>query len=129
VSKSEEIDRAQPDYPSFREDALEYPSDRLTLRQLRSLCPDPDLLARSIKEVRILEANFAVAAYGEACVQSEGETPWKVSEMFPAETQSAFRDLKAFYVRAGLATGDHGAELLIRDIERQAKNQIAVRPR
>jgi hypothetical protein len=115
-----------PDEPRrFREDTMNYPSDRLTMRQLRMFCPDPEDLGPLVNDIRIMESNLAQIAYARTYLPLLGHRP-VISEK---DAQKDFRDLKRFYVQIGLASGDHAAKLLIQDIEEQARNQVPDRPR
>jgi hypothetical protein len=102
---------------------VQFPSDHLTLGQLRASWPDPKALAEIVRAVRIMEENFAL----------EGALPegHKMANdpLFKPDWDQDRRDLVDFYVHTGLATGKHAANLLIRSIEEQARKLYAERYR
>lgn len=93
---------------------VQFPSDRLTLGQLRASWPDPEMLGQIVRAVRVMEENFALLGASPPA-HTLAQDP-----LFKPDVDAVDRDLVDFYVHTGLATGEHMAQLLIRDIQEQA---------
>jgi hypothetical protein len=139
-SEDEEDDEKEIPFPlhslprGYREDIAEYPSDRLTLGQLRAIWPNPDEMAHMLRDARVMESNFASRPFWDESLKKVAaemgdDKPLTSAEVFKAETEEDIRDLKTFYIKTGLAAGDHAAELLVRGLEEQGRNQLPPRPR
>lgn len=111
-----------PFNPLFdEEENFDYPSDRLTLRDLRLVWPDPGEMEEVIGRARYAEHSLAEGVALDIDFAARGEPQ---SALPPLEMEIEDRQyLKEFYVATGLATGDHAAELLIRGIEERARRQ------
>ncbi len=124
MSKKKANKNAPFDPVGYQEEGFDYPSDRLTLGQLRLLWPDPETLGPLISRVREMENGFAIRGFGEAHRAASGQLPLdylKNVAAFEESRKEDWRYLQDFYIHTGLATGDHAAELLIENIERRAK--------
>lgn len=120
---------------------IQYPTDQLTILALRKI--QPDLFDRGFKEIQpryfhdtkptvpavdagigsamMIERLFALSAYAKAR-GLPGREGWDDMDQYKPE-------LAEFYRQHGLATGEHQAAELIRDIEMQATKLSCPRAR
>jgi hypothetical protein len=112
----------------YAEKNFAYPSDGLSLRELRLLWPEADDMGKVVGRVRFLEHHL-VEGVAVDIDQGRGEgRPGSISDKgLRQQYLDNCQELKEFYVTTGLASGDHAAELLIRDMEERARRQY--RPR
>src|SRR4051812_33187046 len=102
---------------------VRFPSDNLTLGQLRASWPAPEDLAALIRAVRVMEEDVALLA-----VLPKGQEI-ATDPLIKPDVDKNIKDLTDFYVYTGLATGPHAPQLLIGSIEEQARRLYAKRTR
>lgn len=124
---TENKDRSNaPFNPLFdEEENFDYPSDRLTLRDLRLHWPEAAEMGEVIGRVRYLEHSLAegIAVDIDYAARNEPRSDAKKSAELRESRKEARQFVKDFYVQTGLAAGDHAAELLLRGIEERARKQ------
>ena len=117
--------------PSIDFTVIKFPSDKLTIKDLRHLHPDkldvayPDFFSRLrtgyasdiLGSLLISERNFAFSTY-EASIGRFAD-----GGLYDEDHEEVRKELIKFYEQTRLASGPKHAEQLIRAIESQVKNQ------
>jgi hypothetical protein len=117
--------------------SIQYPSDRITVGDIRRTHPErfdserAELFNRTgndpnfaISVILYLERLLAHAAYEDA--RGKGVNVFGPSGL---DREDCLEELTQFYALYGVAQGTHHTEQLVRDIEAQAAAQVIDRPR
>ncbi len=118
---------------------IEFPTDKLTLKELRKFCPDdfdrmdkrgralggpPDVRSQS-EAILLLERDFASRAFNAAMGRpfNWNDPSKRDPEVYDQVNELGRKLLRGAYVAWGLATGQHHAEQLLRAVEQAAAEQ------